>query len=421
MYTKLERCRICGNKNLKTIIDLGEQVLTGRFPKSVTEEITKGPLTLVKCEENGTERCCGLLQPGETYNLDEMYGENYGYRSGLNSSMIDHLNEIVNYVKKGITIKKEDYIIDVGSNDSTLLQCYGENYKNLIGIDPTGSKFESFYPEWITLIPHFFPCRELNTILKSNKAKVITSICMFYDLENPVSFAREITNILADDGIWVMEQSYYPLMLETNSFDTICHEHLEFYGLKQIMWIAEDVGLKVIDAQLNNSNGGSFLIKLAKKESKYKISPNVDEIYKKEIIQYNDFKIFDDFKERIEENKEKLLNFIFQKKQENKRLLGYGASTKGNVLLQYYGISSNELEAIVEINPDKFGCYTPKTKIPIISDKEIQDNIPDYLIILPWHFRDIFLQKERKLLEKGCKFVFPLPSFEIVSISDIKE
>ena len=421
MYKKINKCRICGNTNLVNVIDLGEQVLTGVFPKNIFEEITKGPLSLVKCVSKNENTCCGLLQLEYSYSLPEMYGENYGYRSGLNQSMVEHLSDIVKYAINGMELLPKDYIIDIGSNDSTLLQFYGEfNQLNLIGVDPTGIKFKKYYPDWIKLISDFFPNEELKKIMNGNKAKIITSMCMFYDLEDPVSFAKEVADLLIDDGIWVLEQSYYPLMLDKNAFDTICHEHLEFYGIKQIDWIMNKAGLCVIDVQLNDSNGGSFLIKVVKKGSKYIENINVRNLYDKELENYTDVSIFENFKERIEINKNKLLSFIKEERGKGKRILGYGASTKGNVLLQYYGISKDDIESIVEINPDKFGCYTPQTNIPIISDRDIMNNIPDYLLILPWHFRNMILSKEKELLKSGCKFIFPLPEFEVVSLEDLK-
>lgn len=270
MYKEIKGCRICGNTELVSIINLGNQYLTGVFPRSLNEQITSGPLELIKCQEDDSLNSCGLLQLKHSYDLNEMYGENYGYRSGLNKSMVNHLQEIVKNIQESIELKQGDLILDIGSNDSTLLQAYSRSDLIRVGIDPTGRKFKDFYPEYIKLIPDFFSSDIVKEHFGNKKAKVITSIAMFYDLESPVEFMRQIYDTLADDGIWVLEQSYMPMMLEMNAYDTICHEHLEYYGLKQIKWMSDRVGFKIIDVEMNQINGGSFLVKVAKSDSPFR-------------------------------------------------------------------------------------------------------------------------------------------------------
>ncbi|MBI3633461.1 MAG: methyltransferase, partial [Candidatus Vogelbacteria bacterium] len=234
MIKKVSKCRVCGNPELVLVVDLGEQYLTGVFPKVNNEaNLTKGPLRLVKC--HGDEHCCGLLQLEHSYDLGEMYGENYGYRSGLNSSMVSHLHNKVRQIQSRVKLQQGDLVVDIGSNDGTTLSAYPKDLQ-LVGIDPTGAKFSAYYPSHVSLIPDFFSAEVLTKHLPGKKAKVVTSFSMFYDLESPVDFARQVASVLdAVDGIWVFEQSYMPLMLERNSYDTICHEHLEYYGLEQIV------------------------------------------------------------------------------------------------------------------------------------------------------------------------------------------
>ncbi len=237
-YRAIERCRICGNPNLVSVLHLGEHVLTGVFPRTKDEVLTSGPLELVKCHNDGGEDVCNLVQLRCSFPSAEMYGTNYGYRSGLNQSMVDHLHDKVAKIRQMVTLNIGDLIVDIGSNDSTLLQAYPAAHGlRLLGIDPTGHKFRQFYPPHIELAPTFFSADTVQAVAGAQKAKVITSIAMFYDLEEPLSFMRHITDVLADDGVWVFEQSYMPSMLEVNAYDTICHEHLEYYGLKQVKWL----------------------------------------------------------------------------------------------------------------------------------------------------------------------------------------
>ena len=412
MIKEISKCRICQNVDLTSIMDLGEQVLTGIFPRSVTEKLTSGPVELVKCTAiNG----CGLVQLKQSYELSEMYGENYGYRSGLNASMVSHLHSKVEKILSIGILQEGDLIIDIGSNDATTLRAYPKDLYKLLGVDPTGVKFASYYPEGIDLVPDFFSADVVARVLNGKKAKVITSFSMFYDLEDPIAFAREIEQSLDDEGVWIFEQSYLPTMIKTNSFDTICHEHLEFYSLKQINWIAEKVGLKVLDVEFNEINGGSFSITTAKIHST--MNPNTEwlnRILADEVaLGLDSIHVFDNFKTHVAKARRDLMDFLNKCKQDGKRVCGLGASTKGNVLLQYYGIDISLVTAIGEVNSDKFGAFTPGSLIPLVSEDEVLSSNPDYLLVLPWHFRAFF---EALPKMKGRKLLFPLPEFQIIQL-----
>lgn len=413
MVKTITRCRICGADQLTPLMLLENQALTGVFPKTKTEKVTTGSVELVKCTSSSG---CGLVQLRQSYDLSEMYGLNYGYRSGLNASMVKHLHSKVAAVLEMNILQKGDLIIDIGSNDATTLRAYPQSEYDLVGIDPTGLKFSEYYPKEILLIPEFFSADAVAKALGGKRAKVITSFSMFYDLEDPIAFAKEIEGALADDGIWIFEQSYLPAMLRTNSFDTICHEHLEFYAVKQILWIAEKAGLKVLDVEFNDVNGGSFSIICAKVGAKHE--PNQDKLNKiltdETKLGLDTTEAFDAFKVRVEQARNDLMNFLKKAKSEGKRVCGLGASTKGNVLLQYYGITQDLISEIGEVNSDKFGSFTPGTLIPLIPESEVLDSNPDYLVVLPWHFRAFF---EALPSLKGRNLVFPLPNLEVVQVS----
>ena len=412
MTHTITQCRICGGHELETVMALGDQVLTGVFPRTPDQRVTSGPVDLVRC---AAPDGCGLVQLKQSYDLSEMYGMNYGYRSGLNASMVRHLHgKVARILQRGL-LQPGDLVIDIGSNDATTLKAYPAGQYQLMGVDPTGVKFADYYPPDIALVADFFSARALREPLAGRKAKVITSFSMFYDLEDPVAFAREVAATLHDDGVWVFEQSYLPAMLRTNSFDTICHEHLEFYALKQIHWIARDAGLKVLDVEFNDINGGSFSITAAKAESTHQ--PDAAQLARiaadEAALGLEDGRAFSDFKARVEQARGELMDFLAQQKAQGRRVCGLGASTKGNVLLQYYGIGPDLLESIAEVNADKFGSYTPGSLIPIRPQDEVLASQPDYLLVLPWHFRSFFMGSPAL---RGRKLVFPLPRFEVVDV-----
>lgn len=412
MYKIISHCRICKNQLLTPIFSLGQQALTGVFPKDPSEEITAGPVDLVMCTG---PKACGLVQLLQSYDLHEMYGDNYSYRSGLNQSMVQHLQSKVRDILRLNFLQPGDMVIDIGSNDATTLKSYPQGIYELVGIDPTGIKFSDYYPPEIKLIPEFFSALAVEKALGGRKAKVITSFSMFYDLEDPVAFAREIACALDAQGIWILEQSYLPTMLRTNSFDTICHEHLEFYSLSQIQYITRMAGLKVLDVSFNEVNGGSFSIIVAKVDSEHQSNKTwIEKILTEEqALGINDIEVFNEFKLRVAEAGRTLHNFLERAKHKGERVCGLGASTKGNVLLQYLKIDSTLLPVIGEVNSEKFGKFTPGSLIPMQSEDEVLKTNPDYLLVLPWHFR-MFFVNHKKL--KGQRLIFPLPKFEIVQL-----
>ncbi|VXD00841.1 Methyltransferase [Sphingomonas sp. T1] len=412
MYHKANACRICGNTNLELVLDLGEQMLTGVFPASTDQDVTTGPLQLVKCF--GKDGCCGLLQLAHSYDLGEMYGDNYGYRSGLNASMVAHLKRKVAHIRSMVELAPGDLIVDIGSNDSTTLQAYGDVGLTLVGVDPTGTKFREYYPDYVDLIPDFFSSALVKERFPGRKAKVVTSFSMFYDLEAPMEFMRQVHEILADDGVWVFEQSYMPLMLETNSYDTVCHEHLEFYALRQIQWMAERVGLHIADVEFNDVNGGSFSVTVRRAKDGEAIDPAVQTILDREAAAGLDtLEPFNAFAERVAASRTALLEFLDRARSENKTVAAIGASTKGNVLLQYCDLTPDRVVAVGEVNPEKYGKFTPGTFLPIVAETDLLDQSPDYLIVLPWHFRAFF---EGSAAFTGQTLVFPLPQLETVTV-----
>ncbi len=409
MYSEIDNCRICHSPNLITVLSLGQQALTGVFPKHSNDNITTGPLELVWCTK------CGLLQLKQSYNLSELYGNNYGYRSGLNISMVRHLTNKIKTLENFVKLSETDLVVDIGSNDATSLKAYTTKCKKL-GIDPTGNKFKEYYTDNIDLIPDFFSAEIFSKKYPDEKAKIVTSIAMFYDLEDPVAFVKDVETILSDNGIWHFEQSYMPSMLRTNAYDTVCHEHLEYYSFKVVKNLLEHCGLRIIDVQMNAINGGSFAVTACKKNAPYRSNnPVIDWMLRQEDdMRLDTPKPYRIFEEKVYLHRKNLLELIEALINDGKQILGYGASTKGNVLLQFCGITRKHIPYIAEVNEDKFGCFTPGTHIPIISEEEARAMKPDYFLVLPWHFKHSILEREREFTENGGKFIFPLPEIEIV-------
>ena len=371
--------------------------------------MTSGPLDLVWCPDSG------LLQLGHSYNAEEMYGDNYGYRSGLNQSMVSHLTQKINKLEKYVDLKPGDVVLDIGSNDATSLKAYQTPSLTRIGIDPTGVKFQEYYPDDIQLIADFFSAASFRKA-SATQAKIVTSIAMFYDLDDPIAFARDIASVLAVDGVWHFEQSYMPAMLRTVSYDTICHEHLEYYSLGVVQKILDASDMKLIDVQMNGVNGGSFAVTAALRRSP--LTPNsavIDWLLgQEERMGMGTVRPFREFEDRVFRHKNDLTRLLKALAADGKLVLGYGASTKGNVTLQFCGVTEAELPAIAEVNTEKFSHFTPGTRIPIISEAEARAMKPDYFLVLPWHFKEGILQREREYIAGGGKFIFPFPEIEIV-------
>ena len=409
---QISQCRVCGNEHLVEIVSLGNQVLTGVFPKSQDDAVPSGPLELVKCHG---ENACHLVQLRHSFEADQMYGMNYGYRSGLNSSMVAHLKEKATRLQELNPLSTDDLVLDVGSNDGTSLSFYPAEVTR-VGMDPTIVKFGKFYQPGIHAIPEFFSAGSFRSRFGDRKAKIITSIAMFYDLEEPMKFVEDIAEVIADNGVWHFEQSYMPLMMERNAYDTICHEHVEYYALYQIQWMLERCGLRILDVEINDINGGSFAVTACKEKAQFLTNKAAVEgmLEKENTIGLTTLAPYEAFKNRVFKHRDELKSLISKLIAEGSTIMGYGASTKGNVLLQFCEFTNKELTAVAEVNPDKFGTYTPGTKLPIISETEARGLKPDYFLVLPWHFRDNLVSREQDFLKAGGKMIFPLPEIEII-------
>ncbi|HEX5398384.1 MAG TPA: class I SAM-dependent methyltransferase, partial [Verrucomicrobiae bacterium] len=354
MYQAINACRICGSEELSSVLHLGEQCFTGIFPKNPDEPLASAPLEIMECTR------CGLVQLHHNFEPSMLYGPTYGYRSGLNKSMVEHLRAKTAQLQAFCPLKSGDIVLDIGSNDATSLGFYPSDVVRA-GFDPSAEKFRRFYAPEVQLVVDFFSASAFQRRFGAQKAKIISSIAMFYDLPSPPAFVEQIRDVLAPDGIWHLEQSYLPLMLKANAYDTVCHEHLEYYALKQIKWLTDKFDLKILDVCLNDVNGGSFAVTVAHKDSAFpEATAAIEKLLREERESgLDDGTAFARFKRDVNQHREALPARLMEIRRSGKLALGYGASTKGNVVLQFCNITPRLLPAILEVNADKFGCHTP--------------------------------------------------------------
>lgn len=409
-------CRLSG-KPLTEVIDLGDLYVSNFYP-TVDLDAPKAPLRLGIGDESG------LLQLMDPFERPPLY-QQYWYRSGTNETMSRQLNDVVAAFREWVQLKPGDVVLDIGCNDGTLLSHVPRSLDVVrIGIDPAENLAEYARAVCDAHSVSFFSKDRYMDVSGGRKARVISSIAMFYGVEDPKSFVMDIADCLADDGIWVLQLSYTPLMIKQNAFDNICHEHIQYYTLLSLKYLLDQVDLEILDVDFNDTNAGSFRIIAAKRGragrfgtmflrdiGAYRVQSTL--AYERQ-QRFDEPDIYRDYMERITELKATTLELLERLKGEGKRVLGYGASTKGNTLLQFYGLDASTVEGIAERQPQKYGLYTAGSWIPIVSEEEMRSREPDYLFVLPWHFMTEFLDRESAVLERGGKFIVPLPELQIV-------
>jgi len=409
------QCRNCKLKSLKRVVKIGDQPISSLFYKKKKYKLKKYSLDLYKCKN------CNLVQFFKSVPINKMYGQTYGYQTSISKLMISHLKNKIKYFKSKKIIRRHSSVLDIGSNDGTFLNLF-KNSKNLFGIDPSSEKFKKLYRKDIHRINDFFSQKNIRKYLKKNNIKtkkfdLITSFAIFYDINDPNSFCKDIYNLLTPKGFWAVEFSYLPLMLKNLTYDQICHEHVAYYSLKVFNSLLNQNNLKIIDVSLNEINGGSIEVICARKENVFKSNhKKINLILKDEnLISRQSFR---NFNKRID-NVKKNLNKFF-KKNRQRTTIGYGASTKGNIVLNHCKINNKKLNYVCDANRIKHGMYTPGANIKIISKEKMHSLRPDYLLVLIWPFRKEVIKQEMGYLKNGGKMVFHLPKFHIVDQNNYK-
>jgi hypothetical protein len=400
------------------VLSLGAQRIAGAFAdpsgdKPVERAI---PLELVRCDMTRDQEACGLIQTRHTVPGSILYSS-YWYRSGVNRTMTENLHGIAREVESIVPLESGDLVIDIGCNDGTLFDGYSAKGLRYLGFDPSDvSRYA--VAKGYDVVRDFFSAEGLRRRRPDQKAKAITSIAMFYDLEDPAAFVADVAEALADNGIWVIELHYLPTMLKANAFDAIVHEHLEYYTLAVIERLIREGGFEVVSASLNDINGGSIRLCIGH-DGAHRQTPEQAEALRK--LRVGEFELaldspapYEEFRLRVEDVRDELRATCLRLRDEGKTIHVYGASTKGNTILQYAGIDHTLIEAAADRNSDKWGSETIGTHIPIVSEEESRARRPDYYLALPWHFLPEFRERERDFLERGGKFIVPLPEVRII-------
>jgi len=414
----ITKCRICKSDKLTPIISLDDQYLAGYSPKAndPIPILKKFPLELIRCDPSRNSKACGLVQLKHSVFPDFLYGR-YFYMSGINKTMTENLKEIVDQAISEVKLDVKDIVVDIGCNDGTLLKNYQNLNVHAVGFDPAKNMAKFSRKSGAKIIVDYFNANSYKKNFGTKKAKIVTSIAMFYDLENPNNFVKDVSQILHKKGVWLVELSYLPSMLIQNAFDTIVHEHLEYYHLKPIEYMLNKFNLKIADVFLNEVNGGSVRIFIKHKDQPLTKGEQkrISDLRKYEKnLKLDTDKPYKQFFNRCKKEREKLVNFIKKEVKAGKKFFAYGASTKGNTLLQFYGLDNSLIKAVADRNPDKWGRRTVGTNLKIISEENARKAKPDYFFVLPWHFIEEFKQREINFLKKGGKLIVPLPTFKII-------
>jgi NDP-4-keto-2,6-dideoxyhexose 3-C-methyltransferase len=411
-------CRVC-DAPLESIMSLGEQYVSN-FVDPDEGDGLKAELELVLCGQ------CGLLQLRDTVPPDSLY-QNYWYRSGTNESMKRALAEIATETAYLAHLADGDAVLDTGSNDGTLLAAYPTPGLYKIGFDPSRNLAEYSKKVADKVVIDFFNVRTyLDTPeLRDRRPKAVTSIAMFYDLEDPNAFVADIKSVMHEEGVWVVQMSYLPLMLTQNAFDNICHEHLEYYSLHSLEALLDRHDFEVVDMQLNDVNGGSLRVHIRNRgadedafgDATYRAlaQERVRTFRQREgEMGLGDLETYRQFANRVERVKTDVVDFIQQQVAAGRRVYVYGASTKGNTLLQYFDLDHTLITAAAERSPAKWGKVTVGTRIPIVSEEDARAAKPDHFLVLPWHFMEEFEEREQPYLRSGGRFIVPLPHFMLL-------
>ncbi len=417
-YREIRECRVCGNADLLPVLSLGDLYVSDFLSEEEKNEGVRAPLELVLCEEK--RGGCGLLQLKHTVSNEALY-RTYWYLSGTNRTMTNELHGIARRAEEMAPLKPGDIVMDIGVNDGTLLRGYAGGGIVKTGFEPAKNLEKHYEKGTDRIINDFFSAAAWKKEFGDKKAKIITAIAMFYDLDDPNAFVSGARECLDPEGVFIIQMSYLPLMLETNEVGNICHEHLEYYSLRSLERLLERHGLEVFDVETNDINGGSFRVYIRVRGEGKSIrrregaEDRVLSMRKKEKdLGLDEKTIYREFAERVDELKEATSAFIRKEAESGKTIYAYGASTKGNTLLQYYGLDNACVKSAVERNPMKWGKMTVGTWIPIISEEEARRAMPDYFFILPWHFLKEFRERESEFLGRGGKFIVPMPEFQVI-------
>lgn len=414
-HTEIDRCRACKSTDLTTVIDLGEQYVSDHIEPG--GETVVAPVEVVLCEG------CGLVQLRHTVDPEWLFNDDYGFKSGVNESMVEALGEVASAALGAVDLPEETTILDIGCNDGTLLDVFGTQVDDILGV---GARLVGFEPVWSVasqafeytpnIYEQFFDADYY--LERHGPADLITSIAMFYSVDDPNEFVAGVRECLAEDGVWVLQMGYNPMVLKRNAFDTFCHHHIEYYSLITFKRLIERHGLEVFDVTVNDVNEGSFRVFVRHRGADVEQTSAMHERVEAHRARERQLGIlkkepWERLAGRADRRRAETMQFIEDAVARGETVHAYGASTKGNVLLQYYGLDAELIEAAAERDERKYGKVTAGTDIPIIPEDESRPEA-DYYLVLPWHLMDGFIEREAEWLRDGGVFIKPLPDFELI-------
>lgn len=407
---KVKYCRICGYYPLKSFLTLGPLPTPNGFleKKDLKKNESVYPLTIGRCIN------CGLVQLTEVVQPNIMFS-NYKYVPSASRTMIYHFDEMAEDLTKSLKLNKKSLVIDIGSNDGTLLKSFKKRGSKVLGIDPAENLAVKASKEGIETIADFFGAPVAKKVAaKYGKAKLITGTNVIAHIPKLHSVFRGVKALLRKDGTFVMEFPYLVDLLENTEFDTIYQEHISYFSVKPLVFMSNTHGFHITDIQKQEVHGGSIRV-FMRRGKKRKLSKAVIGLLALEDAKniYSQT-VYDEFVERVETKKKQLTSLLKQLKKEGYKIAGYGASARGNILLNYFKIDTKILDYIVDSTPYKQGLFTPGHHIPIKPETEIYNDKPDYILLLAWNFKEEILKKQDKYRQEGGKFILIVPKVEIV-------
>lgn len=406
---KLTNCRICSSPDLSNVLDLGEMPLANEFLDSPTEEEKEYPLRVVWCQN------CGLMQIDEVVPPEELFSE-YVYVSGTSERLQNHFNNLVSEIDELYSTLNGRKVLDIGSNDGTLLKGFENHDYDVIGVEPASNIAEIARENGVETINEFFNEEVAFRIQKNyGRRDVITATNVFAHTHNVHSFLKGVSKLLADDGIFVIEVPYLVDLLENVEFDTIYHEHLSYFAVRPLKTLLEKHGFKILNIKRIDIHGGSIRLYSTKDSSWQNANSSAKKLIRIEMEKgLDELATYKSFAHRVERLKTSLLDLLSKLKGSGHTIAGYGAAAKGNTLLNYYSIGQEMLEYIADQNTLKQGLYTPGTHVKVVSPNRIYQDTPDEIVILAWNFAEEIMKQQSDFKEMGGRFVLPVPEVRVI-------
>ncbi len=405
-YTTRTTCRICDDSALPPIkiLDLGKTPLADKFKKRETQQEESFPLRIAYCPN------CHLVQLIDDVNEEVLWNDQYAFYTGASPSSLKYFEQYASEViSRFQDLVRNGLTVEIASNDGTFLKYFSEGKYKVLGIEPTKNTAEVAIRSGVLTLVELFTSRLADDVVKRmGQASVIVGSNVLAHVPDLNDFVKGIKTLLTPDGVAIFEVQYFPHLLFNNAFDHVYHEHRSFFSLHPLIKLFEQHNMKIFDVQEADTQGGSIRIFVTKQKKKT-VNPLVYLMLKKEVqLGIRDKTLYEGMSYHAEYMKDKLLKLLESLKAQGRTVYGFGASAKGNTLLNYCGITQDLLPVIVDLTPFKIGKFTPGTSIPVVSGEGLK--APDYYLVLVWNYLPGILAREKEYLRKGGHFIVPIPT-----------